>query len=386
MKSVMFVLFVILGFSLAFGVGQIDIAYSPYTISNSGSYIVVKDLNTNVSLNGITIQANNVFLDLNGHSLTGTGISLASSTSYGIYGDTPYNNITIINGTVRYGLRGGINLGGNLIQISRIKACNNGSDGIHVGDFCKISDCIIDTNRNYGINIGNNGLVENCIVSNNTSNGIYSGNNCTFKNNNVLSNGTTLSMTGIVTGYGAILTGNNCNYNGSMGMTTLYGATITGNNCNYNGYIGMNTSYGATITGNNCQYNGNHGINVTDKSILVGNTSNNNGSCGIYANDFCMIKDNIISGNYTVGIQANRYNNIVENTVSDQARPYDAGIYVTGAHNRIDSNHICGNYYGVYFIFSNNWSGRNTLSTNTINFAGLFPTDLGTGFSNFTTY
>ena len=62
------------------GDGQIDIAEIPYTISSSGSYIVVHDLaTTQTDTNGITIEADNVTLDLNGHALIGPGKAAGTS-------------------------------------------------------------------------------------------------------------------------------------------------------------------------------------------------------------------------------------------------------------------------------------------------------------------
>lgn len=104
-ESVAFSLLSLLFCGSVFAAGQIDIAYSPYTITNPGSYIVVKDLTTAQNLDCIDIITPNVTLDLNGHSLYGSGSSAgssSSSTGSGIYGtsgnsieyNTLYNNDT----------------------------------------------------------------------------------------------------------------------------------------------------------------------------------------------------------------------------------------------------------------------------------------------------
>src|SRR5277367_6834598 len=95
-----------------FATGQIDIAYSPYTISNPGSYIVVKDLTTAINLNCITITTSNVTLDLNGHTLYGFGTTFSFSGTYGtgimattvaiVASTTAFlvTNVSITNGTI----------------------------------------------------------------------------------------------------------------------------------------------------------------------------------------------------------------------------------------------------------------------------------------------
>ena len=83
------------------GDGQIDIATLPYTISQPGSYVVVKDLTLSTTgADGITITANNVTLDLNGHTLTGPG-KYAGSYDRGITVPGYLTNVEVRNGTVR---------------------------------------------------------------------------------------------------------------------------------------------------------------------------------------------------------------------------------------------------------------------------------------------
>lgn len=105
MKKVLFVVCITLAFAKSvFATGVIDIAYSPYTISNPGSYLVVKDLTTAINLDCIDIAASDVTIDLNGHTLYGAG-STTGSTGSGIYDVAVDNNITIKNGNID-GFRG----------------------------------------------------------------------------------------------------------------------------------------------------------------------------------------------------------------------------------------------------------------------------------------
>jgi len=66
----------------------------PLTISAPGSYCLTGDLVS--SGTAITIQADNVVLDLNGHTLTGSG----GGTTYGVYSNM-HRGLRIRNGTLR---------------------------------------------------------------------------------------------------------------------------------------------------------------------------------------------------------------------------------------------------------------------------------------------
>jgi hypothetical protein len=83
----------------------------PFTISKAGNYCLTVDIatpSTFTSGDAITINSDNVIIDLDGHNLgnlpAGTG-----TTAIGISA-LDHNNITIFNGTVR-GFNRGIRLG-----------------------------------------------------------------------------------------------------------------------------------------------------------------------------------------------------------------------------------------------------------------------------------
>jgi hypothetical protein len=72
----------------------------PYTISAPGIYCLTTDLSTSMTEGrAITIEANSVVLDLNGHKLGGLGAG-PGSLAVGIYA-LDRENITIRNGTIR---------------------------------------------------------------------------------------------------------------------------------------------------------------------------------------------------------------------------------------------------------------------------------------------
>ena len=72
----------------------------PYTITTQGVYCLTGHLNTSITDgSAITINANNVVLDLNGFKIGGLSAGLGTQT-FGIYANLR-QNITIKNGTVR---------------------------------------------------------------------------------------------------------------------------------------------------------------------------------------------------------------------------------------------------------------------------------------------
>lgn len=109
----------------------------PYTIESQGVYCLAANLATGItSGNAITINANNVVLDLNGNEVSGLGAGTGTQ-AYGIYG-LQRKNITIKNGAVR-GFMCGIWLdddpphttsGGHIIE--NIRADTNTFAGIKI--------------------------------------------------------------------------------------------------------------------------------------------------------------------------------------------------------------------------------------------------------------
>lgn len=153
--------------SLIYADGQIDIAYSNYTISQPGSYVVVCDLTTGQNFNCITINTSNVTIDLNGHTLYGAGTTVGSFVT-GIYTGLGRDNITITNGIVRDFHGHGIYLQGRNIRVCNVKAVRN---------------------KYYGIYVGNNATIKDNIAEGNGDTGIYTGIGCTVTGNSAYING-----------------------------------------------------------------------------------------------------------------------------------------------------------------------------------------------------
>ncbi len=111
-----------------------EIISLPVTIAVPGTYCLQRDLGMAITtLNAITINVENVVVDLNGFTLEGirqTTTQNVATTAKGIH--APFlNNITIRNGTVR-GFLVGIDISGFGTTVESIRAERNTSVGIRI--------------------------------------------------------------------------------------------------------------------------------------------------------------------------------------------------------------------------------------------------------------
>lgn len=127
-------------------ISQSDI---PLTISTSGSYYFTGDLTATDT--GITVEANDVTIDLMGYQLIGPG----SGTSHGVYMDGR-RNVEVCNGTVRRFGRSGIyeadGIYGKNHRVVNVRTLSNGWLGIQLaGEGNLVQDCTSAGNGSTGI-------------------------------------------------------------------------------------------------------------------------------------------------------------------------------------------------------------------------------------------
>jgi hypothetical protein len=265
-----------------------------YVISRSGSYYLQGDRQCNSS-RGISVEANNVTIDLCGFSLIGN-----NGSGYGVY-IYGRNNIEIRNGTVR-----------------------NCYTGIYEGSANGLGDRVIGvrtmSNAYAGIYIiGKGNEVRGCTVSYNAMSasgsatyGIFAGNGSTVTGNTVSNNGTSSSVAfyGIITGTGCTITGNTVNNNGTSLAGTWLDGLVSGTDC--------------TITGNTVSNNGNSAtgsytircLEAGAGSTVIGNTVSSNGISaaggtlfGIYLDGYNLVDQNTAYNNN--GTSSNKPGNCV---------------------------------------------------------------------------
>jgi parallel beta-helix repeat protein len=296
---------------------------TPFVISTSGSYYLTG--NRSASGNGIEVNANNVTIDLMGHSLIGPG----SGVNHGIYmnGRT---NVEICNGTVRDFGNDGIyeqNYAGRGHRLICVRAVSNGDRGINL------------------LSTGN--LVKDCTSASNADIGMY-----VYYGSTIISNTAYDNQSYGITAGGTIVS--NTAYDNQIdGIYARSGSTVTGNTARENGNHGIGADYGCAVSGNTVYKNQGCGIRSSGYSILTGNVarfnnqSNTPNYAGIYVPSDCLIKGNTLN--------ANLQNN----------------IYVSSSDNAIEENLVtdCSPGNGIYFNFTGSFYANNRASGNGTNYA-----------------
>ena len=251
----------------------------PLTITESGSYYLTSDVNA--AGTAITVEANNVTIDLMGYQIVGPG----PGSNYGIYmnGRT---NVEIRNGSVNnFGAPGVMGLPGypaiyeasstgRQHRIIAVRVASNGGNGIYLN--------------------GSGHLVKDCTAAQNGAIGIYAGYGSTVTGNTAYKN----TGYGIIAADGSTVTGNTT-YKNAGGIVTGACSTLARNTAYDNTGIGINASYGCAVIGNTASYNKDRGINTKSGCTLVANTTYQNTNYGIYLSGNSLVDQNTAYGNAT---------------------------------------------------------------------------------------
>jgi parallel beta-helix repeat protein len=307
----------------------------PLTITQSGSYYLTGDVNfTDTAHNAITVDCNDVTIDLKGYSIAGPNATNFS----GIYINAR-TNIEIINGTLRDFYCG----------VRFYQTANKGHRVINI----RAVSC---TAGFYLYGCGH--LIKDCSAQDNWSSGIYVDAGCTVTGNTASCNG----YNGIQASTGCLITGNTIYSNSSFGIYADGGCKVSGNTSYLNG-SGIGLNYGCEATGNTVTYNGSSGIDIGSSCTVTGNIISHNTGNGIKV----QYSKNAIMDNKCF---YNGYN------VADAA-----GIYIqsgNGYGNRIEGNHVCSNDRGIDVDCANNLIVKNSASGNTVEYDIVAGNKVGT--------
>ena len=294
----------------------------PLTITEPNSYYLVEDVNfTDDANHAITIECNDVTIDLMGYTLKGPD----SGATSGLY-MSGRSNVEVRNGTVRdfyYGIHEE-STAGRQHRITNVRAMSNAC---------------------YGIRLRGEGhLVKDCTAADNDFYGIYAG-------------------------AGSTVTGNTGYSNGDYGIYTDSGCTVTGNTCYYNGGDGLVTGTGCTITGNTSRLNTGDGIHFLGLGTIADNTADRNSGYGIRVTSGAVVARNSCAENTLDGIKAGDANRIVQNDCVGNGFGDDgAGIHVTSLRNIILDNTVSQNDRGIDVDSTRNFIAKNTATTNTVDY------------------
>ena len=283
-------------------------ATNQFIISQPGSYYLSSNVVVSAtSVNGISIQASNVTLDLNGFAVispasdTGCGITTSGFTvanlavrngvvtGWGLSGiyaanatGSSFEQLRLIgNGTAGAGAGDGLSVGVGC-QITRCTAKGNSAAGFNALGLVAIDHCLAESNTADGITVADGSSVAACTLQLNAGNGIATGAKCRVTD--CVITGATLD--GIHAGTNTTIRGCTVSECGDDGIEVAAQCRVTDNQCNNNGQL---TSFGAGIrlTGvrnhveaNTCM-NNDYGFNVVGSyNILIRNVAakNNTGS------------------------------------------------------------------------------------------------------------
>jgi parallel beta-helix repeat protein len=174
---------------------RIPISSLPYTISSGGSYYLTTNLTGSSGFDGITITADNVFLDLNGFILLGVPGSQDGITMRDL--DINYN-ISVHNGCIReWGGSGVKLLNADNSSVSGLLIYSNDEAGVMVGYNSVIKDCNSMYNGEMGLYAYNGSTIRECSARQNGTDGICVYEACRVLDNLCNNNGLTTTGAGV---------------------------------------------------------------------------------------------------------------------------------------------------------------------------------------------
>lgn len=305
----------------------------PFTITNSGSYYLV---NTLEGTNGITINRDDVVLDLGGFSLEGL-----TNSGNGITVGDDVLDVTIRNGAVdewAYGIYG---TNADHFQILNVSFELNTQGGMRVGDNCVVQGCTATENSGVGIEVGEGGTVNECKVNENQSHGIVAGPasriiGCTAMRNH--GNGISVEMYSTV---------RDCTLmrNDGNGIQVQASCRVENNNCGDNGKAADGAGIHVTGPGNRIKDNN---VTANKRGIDVGNEGKGN-----------WIENNNVIDNNT-GIKITGVGNfVIRNAVGTPLVTSPPPVI----HFQITNNNCCAEILqnlGESFTNSNPWANIRT--------------------------
>lgn len=373
---------------------KIPISTLPFDIDEPGSYYVTQDLDATPGQRGISIECDDVTIDLCGFTLRGN-----SAGTLGILAGTPnIDNVCIHGGIVRGWQQSGISLDiAEHISLRDLKLIGNGVAGAVVGDQFTIrnvvatgnilagiiarrngtmAECVVE-GSGTGISCGNGTALRDCVARNNRGVGVSAGAYCTLFRCSVAGG----SFAGFDLGRGSSLTG--CVVSGVSGSGFVQkdledGVTMQGCSARQNTQDGFDVGRGSALTGCSAVANGGDGYDCGEGSTLSDCSAHRNVGHGFVLASEVSIEGCNASFNTLHGIHTGDRCRIVGNTatrngfVNPVAAPVpgsvSAGISTDGTGCAIESNVVTANDRGVLVQGQRNCVVKNRASQNAVDF------------------
>ena len=275
-------------------------AANGFIISAPGSYYLTGNIAVAPGTHGISIQANDVTLDLNGFALISGG-----GAFIGVNVPVAQSGFCIRNGSVRGWGGGGVQAAAAVTLAEKLRLSDNvGAIGLAVGngsmikdcvasgnatgfsaaDRTQISNCVATVNTGVGFNCGSYVNILDCTSSRNGGNGIVVAGSSSVIRCNSSRNipiGASPGGTGIVASSSCTISGCTAGSNQFDGISVQTYCHVFGNTCNENriGIIsssGIIASTGNRIDGNSCSDNTLRGFAVNGANLIIRNSAHGN--------------------------------------------------------------------------------------------------------------
>jgi parallel beta-helix repeat protein len=225
-----------------------------FVISQPGSYVLVGNVTmSDPNTTCIQVSAEDVTIDLNGHTISGPG---TAGTSQGI-DQTAGSRLRVFNGTVRdFGSIGILPRSEAWIHDVRFRG---GSAGIVLSSAprCLIERCSVSGTLNSGVDFSDSGgsVLRDCLVHANSMRGmaIFSSNDCRIANTTFEGNGGVGGVAILDPSSGSVVEGNEfINHSTSTGLSVggsghiVVGNIARGNSTDYSG-VDANTIHDLSV-------------------------------------------------------------------------------------------------------------------------------------------
>lgn len=312
--------------------------------------------------NGITVNADRVTIDMDGHALIGPGVG----SGHGIYQGNR-RNLTLLNGAVVQ-WRGanvyGVYASGEDNHLTGLQVSTN-SYGIYLYRSSSLSDSTANQNLKIGIQGGANMLISRCTANANGSEGIIvssgvvshsmanenfatgiyldldgSVRNCTARNN------TTYGIAS--SGTGVLIADCRALNNGATGIALFLSGAIKDCTAVGNGVSGFYLD--GHISGCLATHNGSSGIELTSGQATHCTVMYN--QRGMEVETKARVSDCTFVQNTSVGLLVTSGDNRIDNNTMEVN---GVGINVTGTGNLITRNSAAGNGTNYVFVADNRY-------------------------------
>ncbi len=365
--------------------GQIEprviIEKAPFKISASGSYYLATNLFATTDQAAISIDADNVTLDLQGFVISG-----APDSAAGITVVPGHNDVTIRNGAIA-GTGSGIEASSTgHIQLESLRISKCAESGISVGPASVLANCVSSGNGSVGIRAGVASSLSNCQAIANGGNGLDVDQKCTIRDSTAAQNAmagvsagdfskvinvsaTDNQSTGINGGVGIQITDCTADANKVHGISAGRLTTIMRSHASWNAYNGINTDDGVTVADCGSSGNGAIGIAAGNTAHLSNCKADSNGGGGITALKGSTVRDCSAQHNGNDGIAFTDQCVVSRNNANANSNLKGAaGIHAKGTDNVIQENSVTANDRGIAMEAGGNFVVKNTATNNSLNF------------------